>query len=187
MRIYNFWSDDQITREAQQSPKSRANQAKTIELIDSIGGLRGEVLDIGERNLFTEILENKYHLSIDSTSGDLDIALNAPRREYDFVHYNHVIEHQFNPLFTLLEIKKILKPGGILILGTPMKPNWITWPKCHYHEFDEYRLMMLIARAEYKIIKSIHFYHQISIKGIRPLLGSFYKRLFIGLLTDKRT
>ncbi len=184
MRDHDFWSDDAVTIEAQKSAKSRANQAKTIELIDSIGGLRGAVLDIGGRNLFTEILEQRYNISIDSTQGDLDLELNAPRRSYDFVHYNHVIEHQFNPLFTLLEIKKVLKPGGILILGTPMKSNWITWPNCHFHEFDEYRLMKLIVRAEYKIIKSVHFYHEVSIKGIRPLLGSFYKRLFIGLLTD---
>ena len=183
MRDFDFWSEDKITYDTQINyPKSRANQAKTIELINSIGGLHGAVLDIGGRNVFTEILEKQYNINIDSTSGDLDLELNTPRPSYDFVHYNNVIEHQFNPLFTLLEIKKILKPAGILILGTPLKPNWITWAICHYHEFDDYRLKKLITRAGYEIIKSVHFYYQISFKGIRPIIGSFYKRLFLALL-----
>jgi len=188
MRDYDFWSEDEITFDTQENyPKSIANQSKTMELIDSIGGLSGAVLDIGGRNIFTEMLEKRYNIRIDSTSGDLDIELSTPRRYYDFVHYNNVIEHQFNPLFTLLEIKKILNPGGILILGTPLKPNWITWANCHYHELDKYRLNKLIARAEYKIIRSVHFYYQISFKGIRPIIGSFYKRLFLALLSDSHT
>lgn len=38
---------------------------------------------------------------------------------FDVVILNHVVEHFQNPIAELIEIKRILKPGGKLILGTP--------------------------------------------------------------------
>jgi len=42
-----------------------------------------------------------------------------PNDYFDVVLWHHVIEHLENPVEELLEIKRILKPGGKLILGTP--------------------------------------------------------------------
>jgi hypothetical protein len=179
----NFWASDDITFTNQKhNKKAEINRLKTIGLIDSIGGLHGNVLDIGSRNFFTEILEKKYKIGIDSTSCDLDECLTSPKTNYNFVHYNNVIEHQFNPLFTLLEIKKILDSDGILILGCPLKPKWITSAKCHFHEFDEYTYQELIKRAGFKEVKRIHFYKQFSINGIRGIFGSFFNRQVVVIL-----
>lgn len=181
----NFWVSDDITLMNQKhNKKAEINRLKTIDLIDGIGGLRGNVLDIGSRNFFTEILEKKYNVEIDSTDCDLDECLVSPKTNYDFVHYNNVIEHQFNPLFTLLEIKKILNSDGILILGCPLKPKWITSAKCHFHEFDEYAYQELIKRAGFKEVKRIHFYKQFSINGIRGLFGNFFNRQVVVILKN---
>ena len=42
-----------------------------------------------------------------------------PDRFFDVVTLYHVIEHMENPERELLEIKRVLKPGGWLIVGTP--------------------------------------------------------------------
>lgn len=165
------------------NPKAIRNREETVSLlIRNNISLRGKVLDIGERNLFTEQLESLYSIRIYNTHGDLDVEFNCPYFKYDFVHYNNVIEHQFNPLFTLLEIKKALKPEGILILGTPIKPEWITSAKCHFHEFDEYRFNKLIERSGFKVIDKVHFWQDISLKGIRAIAGSFYTKQAVYLL-----
>lgn len=183
MRNYKIWPDDQITISNQKSNQiAILNQQKTIEIIDKVGGLKGNVLDIGNRNYFTEILESKYNLKIDSTNGDLDIEFNCPNKKYDFVHYNNVIEHQFNPLFTLLKIRDILKDDGYLILGCPLKPKWIATNNCHFHEFDKKAYNEIISRSDYKEVTKISFCYIFSIKGIRPFMASFQKRQIISLL-----
>ncbi len=165
------------------SPKAARNRIETIKMIDRYGGLFGEVLDIGEYNLFTSILMGRYKIFIHNTTGDLDISFNCPDKEYDFVHYNNVIEHQFSPLFTLLNIHKVLKNTGVLIVGAPIKPYWITPAKCHFHEMDNYRFYKLITRAGFKVIDQVRFWHDIRINGIRGIAGSFYAKQAVFLLT----
>ncbi len=163
-------------------PKAIRNRNETINLLEKHEGLSGNVLDIGERNYFTEVLEKFYKIPIHSTIGDLDIEFIHPGLRYDFVHYNNVIEHQFNPLFTLLKIHEVLKDDGILILGTPVKPTWITFSSCHFHEFDQYRFDKLINRAGFEVVDCLRYWHDLKIFGIRGLLGSFYPKQSIYLL-----
>jgi SAM-dependent methyltransferase len=182
-RDYDLWADDSFTVGNQQTNKKAiANQAETIKIIDSIGGLSGSVLDIGSRNHFTEILEKKYSVTIDSTEGDLDVGLQCAGTAYDFVHYNNVIEHQFNPLLTLLQIREVLKGDGYLLLGTPLKPTFITFAKCHFHEFDAYRYNKLLARSGFQEVRRVHFYRQVSVNGLRSIVGSLFNRQVLSLL-----
>ncbi len=41
-----------------------------------------------------------------------------PDEHFDVVVMHHVIEHMEDPISTILEVRRILKPGGILLLGT---------------------------------------------------------------------
>lgn len=47
-----------------------------------------------------------------------------PSDTYDAVTLNHVIEHLPNPLETLRECHRVLKPGGTLFLATPNIQSW---------------------------------------------------------------
>ena len=86
MRDYDFWADDSTTiRNQKTNYKAFSNQRYTINIINSIGGLRGDVLDIGSRNYMTELLEKTFNVQIDSTKGDLDVEFNAPKKQYDFI------------------------------------------------------------------------------------------------------
>lgn len=42
-----------------------------------------------------------------------------PDEYFDVIVMHHVIEHLEDPISTILEVRRILKPGGILLLGTP--------------------------------------------------------------------
>src|SRR3954463_13199512 len=48
---------------------------------------------------------------------------NVKNSSYDFVLSSHSLEHVANPVKALLEWKRVLKPGGILILILPKKES----------------------------------------------------------------
>ena len=182
----DFYASDEVTAYNQQTnPLAKKNREVTMDMISSIAGLHGRVLDIGSWNLFSGLLAYEYpDAEIFSTRGDLDDEMKAWDNsinkyvsfKFDFVHYNNVIEHQFNPLFTLQMIHSRLTDNGILILGTPCHPNWITPARCHFHEMDWYRLNKLLNRAGFVVTAKKHFHRPFSLRGIRGLAGSFYTR-----------
>jgi SAM-dependent methyltransferase len=157
------------------------------QIIEYIGNLSGRVLDVGERNPLTKRLENHFNLKIDSTMGDLDrmficdkSSVKTGNPVYDIVIFSHVIEHLFNPLFCLQNIKKVMHNESILIISTPIKPEFITTGTGHFHEMDEYRFKKLVQRAGFKIIRweKFHIYNNFTWKrftGIRPFIRMFYK------------
>jgi len=61
-------------------------------------------------------VRNKYGLQIDV--GDL-AALRYPEGTYDAVAMSQVIEHVHEPLALLKECRRVLRPGGRIVLSTP--------------------------------------------------------------------
>jgi SAM-dependent methyltransferase len=60
----------------------------------------------------------KKQFSVEVFKGEL-FSANFPDNNFDFVHISHVIEHVLDPIAYILEMKRILKPGGVLAIGTP--------------------------------------------------------------------
>lgn len=60
----------------------------------------------------------KIHFPVKTFQGDIQGA-NYPDNFFDFIHISHVIEHVLDPRAYILEMKRILKPGGFLAIGTP--------------------------------------------------------------------
>ena len=84
--------------------KTRVNQV----ILDFIGKINiGKALDIGTRNPITELLEQNFSTTIDSTNIDLDVEKLSGK--YDTVFCFEVLEHLFNPLHLLLEVHNVLK------------------------------------------------------------------------------
>jgi len=60
----------------------------------------------------------KEHFDVKTFRGDIWEA-KYPENHFDFIHISHVIEHVLDPNAYILEMKRILKPGGHLAIGTP--------------------------------------------------------------------
>lgn len=56
--------------------------------------------------------------------GNVEKKWNYPSNYFDIVIASHIIEHVRNPDFLVLEAKRVLKKGGILIIGTPNLSAW---------------------------------------------------------------
>lgn len=144
----------------------------------------GAVLDIGERNPLTEQLEDRYGITIENTTVDLDLV--PLSGTYDTVFCFEVIEHLMNPLHLMLQIRGVLKESGRLFMSTPKHKPHFLWGKYHFTEYDEKRLLALVARAGFRIIRFEEFrtmpfwWHFL---GIRPLIRAFYNKVLILELT----
>ncbi len=137
-------------------------------------------LDIGDRTPFTSELESFFGCPFDSTAVDLDVDILTGR--YDVVTCLEVIEHLFNPLHCLLQIKKVLTSEGRLYLSTPRyKPHFI-WDPEHFHEMSSRSVGGLIDRAGFtilrqKVIANLPWWFYFT--GFRPLVRGLFDRIWL--------
>jgi SAM-dependent methyltransferase len=102
-------------------------------------------------------------LGVDARHGALE-ALAFPANNFDAVVVKHVIEHLPDPRATLREIRRILKPGGTLIVLTPnaagrgharFGKHWRGLePPRHLHIFTPGSLELLITEVGFSIRKA---------------------------------
>jgi SAM-dependent methyltransferase len=136
------WDPDQASLDwySQRIEKERLqvrDYARTRALINRVYPGRGRLLEIGSGlgYLLAEFKEDgwdvfgvdpdqllcryaKQELGVDSISTVLE-NVGIPDESYDVVIMNHVIEHLGDPLGTLREINRVLKPSGHFVVETP--------------------------------------------------------------------
>lgn len=130
----------------------RLRWKKTVVFMEPMESAVGG-LDIGDRSAFTTELEVFFGCPFDST--DLDLDTGRLNGQYDVVTCLDVIEHLFNPLHCLLQIKEVLAPGGRLYLSTlRYKPHFL-WSPHHFHEMSSRSGRALFDRAGFIILRQI--------------------------------
>jgi hypothetical protein len=139
------------------------------------------ILDMGARTPMTERLKELSTKPVINTIGDLDNGfIPAATKFFDTVVYSHTMEHQFNPLYTLLRLREMTTKNAKIFIFLPSRGK-LLWTKYHYHEIDKYRFRMLMKRAGMEIVSIEHkkfwgkwwFY----LTGIRPLMRLFFERM----------
>jgi SAM-dependent methyltransferase len=91
-------------------------------------------------------------------------ALGLPAERFDAVTLNHVIEHVHDPLGLLVECRRLLRPGGILVAVTPnagslghrrFGPAWRGLePPRHLHVFSTAALGRLAVAAGFSDVST---------------------------------
>lgn len=78
-----------------------------------------DVVGIDINPEFFKSFIDKYGLSIKKVNIEFE-KIPFKSNTFDLIIFNEVFEHlRINPIFTLKEINRVLKPGGILLLTTP--------------------------------------------------------------------
>lgn len=150
--------------------------ATTLEYLSRKVSMRTWMLDVGRVSPLTLEVKEKFELQIVNTHGDLDnidLSYNSP---FDYILYSHTIEHQFNPLHTLIELKKVMHSQTKMFIILPSKPKFLWW-EGHFHEIDHYRMTLLLKRAgltvisyeRHRVFRHWTFY----LTGLRPMLRLF--------------
>jgi 2-polyprenyl-3-methyl-5-hydroxy-6-metoxy-1,4-benzoquinol methylase len=107
----------------------------------------------------------RQRLQIEAFCGTLTDA-QYPSAFFDVVTLWNVLEHLHSPIRTLEEVRRVLRPGGALILSVPNSrsmdarlfgPHWIGLdPPRHLYTFDQRTLRLLLAQAGFRILEVGH-------------------------------
>jgi len=170
---------NKIDKDYANNPATKIRWDKTLEFMGRGVNFKS-ALDIGDRTGLTEMMEDKYGVKFDNTQGDLDkIELKG---NYDLVTSFEVLEHLFNPLFNLVQIKNLLNPNGRLILSTPLAKPRILWSEEHFHEMSKNSIQALFEVAGLKVLRKNYFrVYPVTFyfSGVRPLLRLIYDKIQI--------
>ncbi len=147
-------------------------QKITRATADFIDTLTPPCADLGEPNAKRQMLEELKGVKIASVSG-IDFDYDPIPGQWGTILCFEILEHLFNPLAFLENIKKALLPDGILYLSTPWRPHFL-WTEAHYHEIDDARISWLFDRAGFLLEKQdkirLFYGWKWHLRGVRPLL-----------------
>lgn len=128
---YPLWAITGIAREKARRKQMFLNTTAPGKLLD-VGCGDGTFLDLMRRKGWDvdgidfdakaiATARQKYNLTL--RCGDLKAA-GLPAESFAAVTMSHVIEHLPDPVEMLTEIRRLLKPGGCLIMTTPNTAGW---------------------------------------------------------------
>ena len=127
-------------------------------------------IDIYKEGL--EICKNKFPDFKENFSlQNIDNGVDYPDKFFDLITMAAVLEHVFNPIFVVEEVKRILKPGGVFIVEVPNivfikyrlnllfgkrpRTSWdYGWDGGHLQLFTKNDLENLLEQKGFTIIKS---------------------------------
>ena len=138
-------------------------------------------LDLGERTPFTDMLEQHFGCPFENTSVDLDIDPLAG--SFGLVTAFEVLEHLYNPLHALLEVRHLLVGDDArLFVSMPLwKPSYLASPD-HFHEMSRSEALSLFSRAGFAVLRSTEFrirHPLFYLTGVKPLLRAWCEKVQI--------
>ena len=151
-----------------QAELSETTEGKQIALRLVPESSDGKALDIGCREGHQSEWLKKRGFSVDSVDIEphyhlgkvLDVNNGLPYddNQYDLIWCSEVIEHLEQPSYVLSEMRRVLKPGGSLIITTPNSNFWL------------YRILGLFGVSPDKLQNPshLHFFSGSNIKELCP-------------------
>jgi len=140
---------------------------KVLDIGCSTGIYMAKLREIGWKTYGVEINQKaakwgKEKLELDILAGTLELA-DFPAEYFDVITMWHSLEHMYSPADTLKEIRRILKKGGIIIIGIPNTETWETkffgkywwaWevPR-HLQHFSPKTIKLFLLKNSFKSIK----------------------------------
>lgn len=72
--------------------------------------------------------------------GDVNLGVHAPSKDYDIILFSEIIEHLMNPLGAMQDCYKLLKPGRICVVSTPIASRLSFQSPHHFAEYKPDRM-----------------------------------------------
>lgn len=96
--------------------------------------------------------------------------------EFDSIVVNEVFEHVFNPAQFLMEINRVLKPGGMLLMTVPFCWDEHEQPY-DYARYSSFGLKATVEMHGFRIV--IHLKSMNDIRAIFQMLNAYIYKIFV--------
>jgi len=138
-------------------------------------------LDLGERTPLTGMIEELFGCCFVNSTVDLDVE--SLQGSYSVVCAMEVLEHLYNPLHALLEVKGLLAgEHACLFVSMPLWKPSILASSDHFHEMTRSEALSLFTRAGFTVLRSAEFrirHPLFYLTGVKPLLRAWYEKVQI--------
>jgi len=154
---------------------------ETLEFLTKVAPAPVEVLDLGVRNPFSEIMEEKGYKVTNTSGEDLDLNTEVVKKSTaEIVTAFEIFEHLLAPFNVLRDIQadKLVASVPLRLWFSPAyRSKTDMWDR-HYHEFEDWQFDWLLEKAGWKIKEKHKWTNPVNKFGIRPLLRSFTPRYY---------
>ncbi|MGB7841925.1 MAG: methyltransferase domain-containing protein [Salinimicrobium sp.] len=155
---------------------------ETIEFLESVVPPPAEVLDLGVKNPFSEVMLKRGYKVSNTTGEDLDLDQEAVQKgNFEVITAFEIFEHLLAPFNVLQEIKaeKLVASVPLRLWFSPAyRSKTDKWDR-HYHEFEDWQFDWLLEKAGWEIKKRHKWTNPVKKLGIRPFLRLFTPRYYV--------
>ena len=153
---------------------------KTLEFLNKHVTTPSQVLDLGVKNPFSEIMLKEGYKVTNTSGEDLDEKFDIVKQDFEVVTAFEIFEHLLNPYTVLKNIK-----AEKLVASVPLK-LWFSeayrsktdMRDRHYHEFEDWQFDWLLEKSGWEIKDCLKWTNPINKVGIRPILRRFTPRYY---------
>lgn len=160
------------------TPKKRYVQ--TLEFLQRVLPAPATILDLGERNELSVLMEQAGYTVFNSSGEDLDIDFEVAKQKVDAVTAFEIFEHLIAPynILRAIETKKLVTTIPLnLWFASAYKSKTDLWDR-HYHEFEDWQFDWLLEKSGWEIKETKKWTSPVKKIGIRPILRSFTPRYY---------
>ncbi|MDY7396596.1 methyltransferase [Aureibaculum sp. 2210JD6-5] len=155
--------------------------AHTLEFLQKVVPAPATILDLGTRNVFSEIMEKHGYTVINTEGEDLDIFPEVvEKHKVDAVTAFEIFEHliaPFNVLRALNSPKIVATIPLNLWFAKAYRSKTEEWDR-HYHEFEDWQFDWLLEKAGWNIKETEKWTSPVKKIGFRPILRKFTPRYY---------
>ena len=153
----------------------------TLAFMQKVLPAPATILDLGTRNVFSEIMEEHGYTVYNTEGQDLDIDEDVVKKyNVDAVTAFEIFEHLVAPLNVLraIESAKLISTVPLnLWFAKAYRSKTIEWDR-HYHEFEDWQYDWLLEKSGWTIKEKQKWTSPVKKLGFRPILRAFVPRYY---------
>lgn len=154
----------------------------TLDFVNQVLTREDNILDLGVKNPFSEILSSEGYKVTNTTGEDLDLDTSVVQsEEYSVVTAFEILEHLVSPYPLLRDItanKLVVSIPLRLWFSSAYKSKTDPWDR-HFHEFEDWQFDWLLEKSGWIIKRRMKFTNPVKKIGIRPLFRLFTPRYYL--------
>ena len=153
----------------------------TLEFLQKVVPAPATILDLGTRNVFSDIMEKNGYTVINTEGEDLDVLPEVVKKhKVDAITAFEIFEHliaPFNVLRAIESTKLVTTIPLNLWFAKAYQSKTDIWDR-HYHEFEDWQFDWLLEKSGWKIKEKRKWTGPIHKIGFRPILRRYTPRYY---------